>query len=122
MLKTVRIGNKDYNMKSSAFTPFKYENDYGTDFLKDINQINKMNVKISELPEEERNNAWMDELSGIMKLILRIAYTMIIEYDGKFMSYEEWLKELDNIFADFDWVQEVMECAMSTFQRRVENK
>ena len=120
MLKTIKIGSKDYDMKSSAWTPFKYENDYGTDLLKDINAINIKNKEISALKsEQERENAWVNEISGIMKLALRIAYTMIIEYNSKFMSYDEWLKELDNVFGEFSWVQEVMECAMSTFQRKV---
>jgi hypothetical protein len=122
MLKTVKIGERSYDMKSSAFTPFKYENDYGRDLLKDLNELNKKNTEISKLKtEEERNSAWMNEINFIFKMSLQIAYVMICEQDPKFKAYDEWLKELDNAFGDPTWVQEVMELAMSTFRGRVQN-
>ena len=122
MLKTVKIGERSYDMKSSAFTPFKYENDYGRDLLKDLNELNKKNTEISKLKtEEERNSAWMNEINFIFKISLQIAYVMICEQDPKFKAYDEWLKELDNAFGDPTWVQEVMELAMSTFRGRVQN-
>ena len=122
MLKTVKIGDKHYDMKSSAWTPFKYENEYQTDFLGDINKINKKAIEISKLPEEEQQTAWLDQMTGIFKTVLQIAYTMIKENNESFKSYEEWLKELDGIYQEANWIQEVLECAMSTFQGRMEVK
>lgn len=123
MVKTVKIGDKEFNLKSSAFTPFKYENEYGSDLLKDINSINVKQKEISKLAtEEERSDAWINEIGGIMKMALRIAYTLIQEYDEKVAPYETWLKSLDHVFGEYEWMQEVMECAMSTFQRRMGDK
>lgn len=118
MVKTIKIGDKTYDMKSSAFTPFKYENDYGRDLLQDINSINKKQVQISKLKtEEEQNTAWLDEMGSIMKMAFQIAYVMICESNPGFKSYEEWLKELDHAFDNPTWVQEVLGLAMSTFRR-----
>lgn len=122
MLKTVKIGRNNYDMKSSAWTPFKYENEYQTEFLGDINKINKKAIEIGKLPVEEQQTAWLDEITGIFKTILQIAYTMIKENNNNFKSYEEWLKELDGIYQEAGWIEEVLECAMSTFQGRVEIK
>ena len=120
MLKTIKIGEKSYDMKSSAYTPFKYENDYGRDLLKDLNVLNKKNKEISKLKtQEERESAWLEEINSIFKMTLQIAYVMICEQDPKFKSYDEWLKELDYAFSNPKWIEEVMELAMSTFRRQV---
>ena len=118
MLKTVKIGSNEYNMKSSAYTPLKYRMDYGTDLLKDIGRLNKLNNDISKLKTKaEKEEAWMSEFSGFLEMAYRIAYVMITEYDPGFKSYEDWLKGIDNVFSNENWILEVMECAMSTFRR-----
>lgn len=122
MLKTIKIGNQDYNMKSSAFTPFKYKNDYKTDLLKDIGKLNGMNRDISKLNKEDQEEAWLNEIGTIMEMALHMAYTMITEYDKTFKPYDEWLQEIDNLFDNMEWIQEVMELAMSTFRGRVQDK
>lgn len=122
MLKTIKIGNQEYNMKSSAFTPFKYKNEYGKDLLKEIAKINSKNKEINKLPVEDRDEAWLGEFSDILEMALRIAYTMIIEYDKNFKPYENWLEEIDNLFENTSWLQEVMELAMSTFRGGVPHK
>lgn len=120
MVRTVRIGSKDYNMRSSAFTPFKYKNDYGSDMLKDINKLNKTNMEIAKLPAEEQEQAWLDEIGNIMEMALHMAYCMITEQDKGFMPYDKWLQEIESLFDNTSWIMEVMECAMSTFHGRVQ--
>ncbi len=122
MVKTIKIGSNEYNMKSSAFTPFKYKSDYGTDLLKDIGKLNTKNKEISKLPKNQQDEAWLNELSDILEMALRIAYTMITEYKKDFKPYENWLEEIDNLFNNTEWIKEVMELAMSTFRGRVSNK
>ena len=65
----------------------------------------------------EKEEAWMSEFSGFLEMAYRIAYVMITEYDPGFKSYEDWLKGIDNVFNNENWILEVMECAMSTFRR-----
>ncbi len=122
MIKTIKIGSNEYNMKSSAFTPFKYKSDYGTDLLKDIGKLNTKNKEISKLPKNQQDEAWLNELSDILEMALKIAYTMITEYKKDFKPYENWLEEIDNLFNNTEWIKEVMELAMSTFRGRVSNK
>lgn len=120
MVKTIKIGNKSYDMKSSAFTPFKYKNDFGTDFLKDINKFNKIQLRVEKLPKEEQQTEWLDNISDIQEIIFQITYTMIAENDPTFGTFEDFLKGLDNIYENSDWMMEVMTLAVGTFQGRVE--
>ncbi len=121
MLKTIKIGSKNYDMKSSAWTPFKYKNEYGKDLLKEIGKLNKINGSINKLPKEEQDTAWLSEFSEILEMALRMAYTMITEQNKDFMSYQNWLEGIDDLFDDNTWISEVMELAMSTFRGRVPN-
>ena len=41
MKKIVKICDKEYTMKSSAYTQFKYKNDTGRNLLNDIQEITK---------------------------------------------------------------------------------
>lgn len=121
MVKTIKIGNNSYDMKSSAFTPFKYKNDFGNDLLKDINKINKINKRIEKMPEDEREDEWLDHIGEVQQILYQIAYVMIHENNENFMSYEEWLKTLENVYQDATWQTEVMALAMSTFPGQVEH-
>lgn len=122
MIKQIKIGNKEYGIKSSAFTIFAYKNETGRDLLKDINEINNIYNKIKKLPKDEQSSFWMEEITGIIEKALKLCYVMIKEYDKSFpLNYEEWLGELDNIFKDNSWIIEVVKVGTSPFQRRVPN-
>lgn len=122
MVKTVKIGNKDYNLKSSAYTMFKYKNDMHRDLLKDIILINDKYTEISNLPAEEQDLKWLDEISGILDMALHLAYIMIQEQDKNFtVSFEEWLKDLDGLVEDKNWIEEVLEVGVSPFLGRIQN-
>ena len=50
MKKIVTIGGKEYSMKSSAWTQFKYKNDTGRKLLQDIQSITKLaDIKEAEV-------------------------------------------------------------------------
>ena len=46
---------------------------------------------------------------------------MIKEQDKSFKPYEEWLKDLDYLFDDINWIMEVLQLAMTPFQGRVQS-
>lgn len=122
MVKTITIGNKEYNLKSSAFTMFSYKNQTGRDFLQDINSLNEKVNEINKLPKEKQNSAWLNEFSSIMEIALKLAHIMIMEQDRTFKSYDEWLKELDNLMGDGNtWLQEVLEVGIAPFFGRIQN-
>lgn len=114
MRKTVKIGEKDYFMKSSAYTQFKYRNDTGRRLLEDIQKISKIN----EMSEDDQ----ITRVDDIIELILRIAYIMIEEADEKQVStFEEFLKGIDGLFDDATWINEVIELAASPISRGLQN-
>ena len=114
MEKTVKISGKEYNLKSSAFTPFAYKNFTGNDLLKDLNKLSKLNAEIEKIADEDdRNSRWMEELFPILEMSLKIAYVMIKEKDKNFISYESWVSNMEYLMDDASWISEVMETAIS---------
>ena len=87
-----------------------------------IGKLNSKNKKINKLPAGDRDEAWLSEFSDILEMALKIAYTMITEYDKNFKPYENWLEDIDNLFENTSWLQEVMELAMSTFRGGIPHK
>lgn len=113
MKKQVKIGEKEYFMKSSAYTQFKYKNDTGRKMLADIQSITKL--------QEMNNDDMLGEMDDLIEILLRLAYTMIEEADPSQVSnYEEFLKETDGIFDNQDWVMDVVELATSPISRRIQ--
>lgn len=112
MKRIVTISGKEYNMKSSAFTQFKYKNDTGRSLMADI-------TKLSEIKDIDTNLESIDQLT---ETLLRIAYVMIEEADkNQVSSYEEFLKGIDGLFDEVDWINEVVELAASPLSRNLQN-
>lgn len=121
MQKIITIDNKEYSIKSSAFTMFSYKNETGRDLLDDLNLINEKFKSISAKAKEEQSNEWMKELTGILKNILKLTYIMIKESDKDFKPYEDWLHDLDDLFSNTNWIKDVIITGMSPFSRRLQN-
>ena len=122
MEKTIKISNQEYVIKSSAYTMFAYKDFTGRDLLNDVQSLKNMYYEINKLPtKEERDNAWMEKSTSIIKMGLKMCYVMIKEKDKSFVSYEEWLESLDNLFDNTEWLMDTMEVAMSPFQRKLHN-
>lgn len=114
MRKTIRIGNKDYFIKSSAWTQFKYRNDTGRRMLADIQNVSKFN----ELPEEEQ----IGKMEDVMEVLLRMAYIMIEEADPKQVTtFEDFLKDTDGLFDNTEWINDVVEYAAAPISRGVQS-
>lgn len=113
MKKIVNIGGKDYSMKSSAWTQFKYKNDTGRKLLQDIQSI----TKLADIQEAEV----LGEMDDMIEILLRMAYTMIEEADPtQVQNYETFLKETDGIFEDQQWIMDVIELATSPISRGIQ--
>lgn len=119
MVKTIKIGNKEYDLKSSAYTMFAYKDQMGRDLLKDLNDLNKLQVKIGNLPKEEQDEAWLNEASGLVEKTLKLAYIMIKEQNKDFKEYTEWLKDIDGLLDDATWISQVLEVGISPFRGRL---
>jgi len=112
MKKIVKIGNTEYSMKSSAYTQFKYKNDTGRKMLEDLQSL----TKLQNATEEEA----LVSVDDIVEIVLRMAFIMIEEADAKqITTYDEFLKSIDGLFDDTDWINQVIELATSPISRGV---
>ena len=112
MKKIVKIGNTEYSMKSSAYTQFKYKNDTGRKMLEDLQSL----TKLQNATEEEA----LVSVDDIVEIVLRMAFIMIEEADAKqITTYDEFLKSIDGLFDDTEWINQVIELATSPISRGV---
>lgn len=112
MKKIVNISGKEYTIKSSAYTQFKYKDETGRKMLKDLQDL----AKLQNANEEEM----LESLDELTEIILKMAYVMIEEADStQVKSYEEFLKSIDNIYENTDWINDVVEVATSPISRGV---
>lgn len=121
MIKTIKIGSNNYDLKSSAYTMFAYKNETGRSLISDVNTLYKKFSKIQELSQEEQNDLMLEEMDDLSEKTLKLAYIMICEQNKGFKSYDEFLREIDSLYENVDWILEVLELGMTPFQGRVSN-
>ena len=110
MEKTIKISDKEFKMKSSAYTQFAYKNETGRGLMNDLQELTKI-----DMDNLDSNLAVIDTLNN---LVLRMAYVMIKEADkNQVGSFEEFLKELDSLYENIDWLNDVVTLAISPLQR-----
>lgn len=115
MVKRVKIGNKEYDMKASVLTLETYKRLYDKDLMKVVADLNS---KYSNVDTDD----WLAQVQPIVLDILKIAHIMIQEQNPSFMSYEDWVKDLDNILENPHWIVDVLGVAMSPFRTRIFEK
>jgi len=113
MRKIIKIGGKEYTIKSSAYTQFKYKNDTGRKFLNDLQNIAQIVDKSQAIQ--------IDKFDDLTDILLRIAFVMIEEADKtQVTSFEDFLKSIDGLFDDVEWINEVVEVATSPLSGRIQ--
>ena len=126
MEKVIKIGEKEYNMKSSAYTILAYKNEWHKDLLKDFKSLYAFyidlgindNENIKDVAKKDENILSALENSGdMLNTLLQLAYIMIKEADkNQVESYESFLKGIDNLFTtNSSWINEVAELGMALF-------
>lgn len=117
MEKVITISKKNYQMKASAITQFSYKNLTGRSFLKDLQDLTKL--------KKTKNNSFeIEQLNIVTEVILKIAYTLIKESDKLHNStqvtdYESFLSEIDSLYDDSNWINEVIELACTPISGRL---
>lgn len=112
MKKIINIGGKDYTLKASAYTQFKYRNDTGRKMLQDLQEL----AKLQNVNEEEM----IGGIEDLTEMVLKMAYVMIEEADStQVKSYDEFLKSIENLYDDITWINEVIELATSPLSRGI---
>lgn len=117
MKKTIKIGNKEFEIKSSAFTMFSYKNKYGRDLLEDMLLVKD---RVFGIKEQNNSDEQVRNIMPIIEVVLNLCYAMAEEADPSIKEQSEWLKEIDDIFGNNTWINDVIEVGMSPFRRTVQ--
>lgn len=121
MEKRIKIGSKEFNMSSSAYTQFKYKNDTGRSLMQDLSEFETKYKDLLNIKEDEVSSKMLGQIDEIMELVLRVAFIMTNENDkSQASTFDEFLKQIDDYYSDLGWLTEVVELATSPFQRRVQ--
>lgn len=118
-MKEITIGTKKFNMKSSAYTQFKYKDITGRSLIKDLTMLGKKYADIGEIKEEEALEKY-DDLEEFIMTALRMAYIMSVEGKSFNGTFENFLMEIDNYLDNLDWISEVMDLALSPLSRNIQ--
>jgi phosphate uptake regulator len=116
MRKTIKIGTKEYEMQSSAYTQFKYKDETGKSLIKDLTSIanDYKDYSNEEILEE------YDKVDEIVNKALRIAYIMCLEAKSFNGNFEDFLKGIDDYLSDPNWISEVIELAISPLSGNIQ--
>ena len=109
MNKCIKIGDKEINMKSSAYTLLAYKEATGRELIDDIGKMQ------NEAQEDGEIN--YKGFSKIIGCALDMAYVMASEYDSSIGSKADWLKGMESL--EGTWVNDVLALAMSIFQGKL---
>ena len=138
MEKIVKIGTKEYKMKASGYTLFAYKNEFKSDLLKDLkkvvasfkdvdlNAVKKSNeTETTENKDVNLNDTLLDNLdlfdgvSDMIDILYKISFIMIREADkNQVANFEEFLKNIDTMLDDNDWISDVIDLVTSPFGGR----
>jgi len=112
MKKIIKIGNTEYSMKASAYTQFKYKNDTGRKMLEDLQGLTKL--------QDREESELIGSIEDLTEIVLRMAYIMIEEADAtQVKTFDDFLKGIDGLYDNTDWINQVIELATSPFSRGV---
>lgn len=106
MNKSIKIGDKEYQMKSSAYTLLSYKEQTGRELITDLGKL-----------QDEADMSGEINYQGFSKIVgyaLDMAYVMASEYDSSIGSKADWLKGIESL--EGTWVNDVLALAMSIFQ------
>lgn len=113
MEKIIKISDKDYKMKASAFTQFAYKNETGRSFIGDIKELAKLDVN-------NLDDLTADQIDGVIELLLKISYILIKEADSNQVTdYESFLRGINSIYDDREWMNDVILLACSPISGRL---
>lgn len=108
MIRSITICGKSYDMKASVLTIETYKRLYNKDLFDEIQSLN----------EKLKNGNYQELVIDC----LHLAYIMIKEQTPTFPIYDEWVKDLDGVLDEANWILEVLELGVSPFRRGVLHK
>lgn len=129
-MKQITIEDKKYNINCNAFTLILHKRLFNRGIMQDvkilqsylvtqITQTNAIKKKLPKLNDSEVISKVADYMNSyiddFIEAITRITYTLIYTVDENFISYDEFLKSINKLKIDDDWIVEVTEFAVDCF-------
>lgn len=127
-MKKITICDKEYSIDCNAFTRFQYKKVFGTGLFSDIKVLNQFSDRQNEIRKKlEKENAteeeiqkainemMLDNLDDFIDVIEKIAYILIYTANPQIESFENWLKGIEKINLNDNWIAEVTELAVNSF-------
>jgi len=115
MIKTIKLGDKEYQMKASAYTQFAYKNETGRSFLDDISKL----TEIQSINSDDVMQS-LKSLEPVINIVLDVSYIMINEATpNTFNNREEFYKSIDTILDEdnMDSITDIITLALSPLYR-----
>ena len=115
MIKTIKLGGKEYQMKASAYTQFAYKNETGRSFLDDISKL----TEIQSINSDDVMQS-LKSLEPVINIVLDVSYIMINEATpNTFNNREEFYKSIDTILEEdnMDSITDIITLALSPLYR-----
>ena len=127
-MKKITICDKEYSIDCNAFTRFQYKKVFGTGIFSDIKVLNQFSDRQNEIRKKlEKENAteeeiqkainemMLDNLDDFIDVIEKMAYILIYTANPQIESFENWLKGIEKINLNDNWIAEVTELAVNSF-------
>lgn len=105
--KVLTIGEKKVPFKITGATPLMYMSMYGTDFLKDFMDLEKIHSN-GEAPD--------------MMTFYKVSYCLAKKADSEIPNMEDWLDSFEDGFPVAEVVQELMPLIQANFQSTYKSK
>jgi len=109
MMRKVKLGNKELELRASPLALLFYRQTFGKDLIADLVGLQSLQGLVE------------GDLSGLDSvLLLQIAYVMnrAARLEERFPNFEQWLSELENVdFGDAAWLLAVTDEAVDGFFR-----
>ena len=114
MKKIINIDGKEYEMKSSAYTQFAYKDMTGRSLLSDLKELTGLEIK------DEMDLSILDKITIPL---LDMAYTMMQEAGNcEYKTKEDFIRSIDSLFTDVNWINEVVTLAVNPISRQLQNE
>lgn len=129
-MKTIKICDKEYEIDCNAYTYIQFKKIFKISIFEAVqkvqfflqkqvlikNEILKDDPDISqETLEVVISNQMINDIDDFFESITKLAYILIYTVNEKLLEYEKWLKTIDKMSIDDDWIVEVTELAVEKF-------
>ena len=129
MKKEINIMGKVYECSTNAYTPLLYKKTFNKGLMEDLSKLGELNNKREQYEKELKEQGFtgeelenqvnlktMGNLDDFIEVITQIAYILILGNDKNFKSYEDWISDCETLSLSDNWIAEVTEFAVNSFQ------